>query len=141
MAIVQGLAVSFKLELLQAVHNFTTDTFWMALYGTSASLSPGNAVYTTAGEVTGTGYTAGGQALTITGGYPATSNTGAVVTFNPPTWTGATFGTLGAMIYNASKANRAVAILSFSAPYYVTGSNFTVNMPAADSYNAVVRIV
>lgn len=141
MAITQCQPTSFKLELLEAIHNFTTDTFWMALYGTAASLDSTTTAYTTTGEVTGGGYTAGGRALTIVGGYPAISNNGAVVTFNTPAWTGATFVAIGALIYNASKANRAVAVINFGSTFSVTSGNFAVNMPAANSYNAIVRIV
>ena len=141
MAIVQCQPTSFKLELLEGVHNFLTDTFWMALYGTSANLDATTTAYTTSGETTGGGYTAGGQALTITGGYPQAVGTGAVVTFNTPSWTGATFVAVGALIYNASKANRAVAVINFGSTFSVTAGNFAVNMPAAGVNTAIVRLV
>ena len=141
MAVTQCQTTSFKLELLEGIHNFTTDTFWMALYGPSASLGNTTTSYTASGETTGGGYTAGGQALSIVAGYPQINGTGAVVTFNAPLWTGATFVTIGALIYNASKANRSVAVLNFGTTYSVTAGNFAVNMAPTDMNNAVVRIV
>jgi hypothetical protein len=141
MAITQATPTSFKLELMEGVHNFLTDTFYIALYGTSASLGPGTTAYTSTGEVSSAGYTAGGQALTITPGYPTTYNQAAIVTFVSPSWTNVTFIATGALIYNSSKANRAVAVINFGSTFSVTSSNFTISMPAATDLAAIVRVV
>jgi hypothetical protein len=141
MAIFQTATTSFKLELLEAIHNFTSHTFWMALYGSGAALDGTITAYTATGEISGAGYTAGGMALTVTPGYPLTVGTTAVVQFNSPTWSGATFTAYGALIYNASAANRSIAVLNFGAPMSVTAGNFSVLMPTADSNNAIVRVV
>jgi hypothetical protein len=141
MAITQAAPTSFKLELLQAIHNFTSHTFKCALYGASASLDPTTTAYTATGEVSGTGYSAGGLALTVTPTYPQNVGTVAVVQFNAPTWTTATFTAYGALIYNSSAANRAVAVLYFGAPMSVTAGNFTLTMPTADANNAIIRVV
>jgi hypothetical protein len=122
MAIIQTQTTSFKRELYQGVHNFLVDTFKIALYTSDAVLGHDTTVYTTVGEVVGGGYTAGGLALsgaTITTG----ANT-AFITFNTPiTWTGVTFTTRGALIYNSSKGNKAVAAYNF-------GQNMTPGLTA-----------
>jgi hypothetical protein len=141
MGITQTLTTSFKLELLEGIHNFTTATFYMALYAPGAALDGTITAYTSSGEVTGSGYIAGGMLLTIVSGYPQINGIGAVVTFNPPTWTGATFTTAAGLIYNSSAQNRSVAVLNFGSPFAVTAGNLTINMPSADQYNAIVRIV
>ena len=141
MAITQTATTSYKVELLSALHNFTSHTFKIALYGAAAALDATTTVYTTAGEITGTGYTAGGMTLVVTPTYPLAVGTAAVVQFNAPTWTTATFTAYGALIYNATSGNRAVAVLNFGAPMSVTAGNFTLTMPTADANNALIRVV
>ena len=139
MAITQALASSFKQELLQGVHNFsasTGDTFKIALYTSSATLSSATTAYTTSGETTGTGYTAGGQSLTNLG--VSLSGTTAYLSFDNVTWTTATITAAGALIYNSSKSNKAVAILSFGGSYSSTAGNFTVTYPANTSTTAII---
>ena len=139
MAITQALASSFKQELLQGVHNFsasTGDTFKIALYTSSATLSSATTAYTTSGETTGTGYTAGGQTLTNLG--VSLSGTTAYLSFDNVTWTTATITAAGALIYNSSKSNKAVAILSFGGSYSSTAGNFTVTFPANTSTTAII---
>ena len=139
MAITQALASSFKQELLQGVHNFsasTGDTFKIALYTSSATLSSATTAYTTSGETTGTGYTAGGQTLTNLG--VSLSGTTAYLSFDNVTWTTATITAAGALIYNSSKSNKAVAILSFGGSYSSTAGNFTVTYPANTSTTAII---
>lgn len=112
MAIIQTQTTSFKRELYEGVHNFLLDTFKIALYTSSANLGHDTTVYTTAGEVVGGGYTAGG--LTLSGATISTGFNTAYITFNSPiTWTSVTFTTRGALIYNSSKGNRAVAVYDF----------------------------
>jgi len=141
MPITQTQTTSFKEELYEAVHNFNTDVFKIALYTSSADLGPNTTVYTTAGEVpTGGGYVAGGKTLT-----GATINTGfgtAYVSFNTPvTWTGATFTARGALIYNSSKGNKAVAVYNFGQDQNAGQANsFNVIMPANTAQEALIRM-
>lgn len=133
----QTLCTSFKQELFLAVHDFSTDTFQMALYTANADLSASTTVYTATEEVTGTGYTAGGIALT--GATVNTSGTTAYVDFASPTWDPAAFTCRGALIYNASKGNKAVAVLDFGADK-TTSTQFTVTMPANTATSALIRL-
>jgi len=142
LAITQAMCTSFKKELLSATHNFLAaggHSFKMALYTSAASLDAATTAYTTSNEVTGTGYTAGGQALTNID--PASGGTTGFTTFTTPVqWTTATITARGAMIYNATQGNKAVAILDFGQDYTSTAGTFTVNLPAADQTNAILRI-
>lgn len=141
MAITQTLTTSFKLELLQGVHNFgptSPDVFRIALYTSTATLDATTTIYTTSDEVVGTGYTAGGEVLTVT--TPASSGTTAYVDFGTATWAGATFTAAGALIYNATKSDKAVAVLFFGGDKTVSGSTFTVTFPANDANSALIRI-
>jgi hypothetical protein len=139
MAITQALASSFKQELLDGVHNFAAsggDTFKIALYTSSATLSSATTVYTTSGESSGTGYTAGGGTLVNVG--TALSGTTAYLDFNDYTWSSATITAAGALIYNATQGNKAVSILNFGGTYSSTNGNFTVTFPAATSSTAII---
>jgi len=141
MAITQTLCTSFKVELLQGIHDLTAagDTFKIALYTSTATLNAATTAYSATNEVTGTGYTAGG--VNLTNVDPTSSGTTAIATFsNSPQWTSATFTADGALIYNSTKANRAVAVLDFGGPKGVTAGTFTINFPTADADNAIIRI-
>ena len=127
---------SFKQESWLGIHDLDTDTLKIALYTAAADLGPSTTVYTTSGEVTGAGYTAGGEI--ITGAQVLLSGTTAYLTFNNPTWSGASFTCRGALIYNASKANRAIAVLDFGADKTASGT-FTVQLPAATAAAALLR--
>lgn len=140
MAITQAMCTSFKSEALQGVHDFTTDTFKIALYTSSATLSAATTAYSATNEVSGTGYTAGGETLTVTGGSVSTSGTTAYVDFSDATWSTATITARGALIYNSSQANKAVAVLDFGADKTSTAGDFVVTMPTADASNAIIRI-
>jgi hypothetical protein len=122
--------------MLQAVHNLLTDTIKMALYTSSSNINEDTTVYTTTAEVSGGGYSAGGQ--TITGAQISASNGIVYVTFNNVVWTPATFTTAGALIYNASKGNKSIAVLSFGADKTASGT-FTVQMPPNTSSSALLR--
>lgn len=153
---VTAMATSFKGELMQALHNFTVSTgnvFKMALIKVSPSLTyagtqtnagtPGTGTPTTANlgtdEVSGTGYTAGGLAMTNV--TPVIVSGTAVATFSPnPSWTTATFSTTAAMIYNSTNGNRCVSIHDFGGTQTVSAGTFTVLMPTADQNNALLRI-
>ena len=141
MAITQAMCTSFKQELLEAVHNFKNsggDTFKIALYTSSASLGAGTTAYTTSNEVSGTGYTAGGNTLTRVA--PSSSGTTAITDFADSTWSSATITARGALIYNDTDSDKAVAVLDFGADKTSTGGDFTVQFPAADASNAIIRI-
>ena len=136
MAIQQGMCSSFKQESWLGIHDLDTDTLKIALYTAAADLGPSTTVYTTSSEVTGAGYTAGGEI--ITGAQVLLSGTTAYLTFNNPTWSGASFTCRGALIYNASKANRAIAVLDFGADK-TASVTFTVQLPAATAAAALLR--
>ena len=138
MSIMQGATTSFKLELLEGVHNFLTDTFKIALYTGNANLGPATTVYVTSDEVTGTGYTAGGNTLTVI--PPASSGTVAYVSFQNTSWASASFTARAALIYNATQGNKSVAVLDFGADKTVSGSTFTITFPVDDATNAIVRV-
>lgn len=133
----QTLTTSFKQQLLLAVHDFAVDTFKMALYSATANLGSDTTVYTATGEVSGTGYTATGQ--TMTGVTVTVSGTTAFVNFANTVWTPASFIARGALIYNASKSNKAVAVLDFGADKTAT-TTFTVQMPANAATTALIRL-
>ena len=136
MAILQGMCSSFKQESWLGIHDLDTDTLKIALYTAAADLSQSTTVYTTSGEVVGAGYAAGG--VTITGAQVLLSGTTAYLTFSNPTWSGASFTCRGALIYNTSKANRAIAVLDFGADKTANGT-FTVQLPAATAAAALLR--
>lgn len=144
MSIAQTTTTSFRVQLLQAVHNFDTDTFKIALYTGAADIGPDTTAYTATGEASGTGYTAGGNTLTVsvTPTY-ATNTYGAVtayISFANTSWASASFTARGALIYNSSKSNKSVAVLDFGADKTVTAGTFTVQFPTADANSAIVRI-
>ena len=139
MAITQTLPTSFKVQLLNAQQNFTSNTFKMALYTSSATLDAGTLIYTTSNEVAGVGYTAGGNTLVVSV-VPTSSGTTAYLSFTDTSWTTATFTARGALIYNTSQSNAAVAIFDFGSDKSVVGGTFTVTFPAATSTTAVIRI-
>lgn len=137
MSIAQTTCTSFKKEQYLAIHDFSTDVLKIALYTSAASIGADTTVYTTTGEISGTGYTAGG--LTLTGVTVNTSGTSAYVNFGNASWTGA-LTARGALIYNSSKANRAIAVLDFGADK-TSMTTFLVQMPVNDSTNALLRTV
>lgn len=134
--ITQTQTTSFKLELYEAIHNFLTDTINIALYNANADLGATTTAYTSLNEITGTGYTAGGQALT--GVTVSSSGTVAYVNFANALWSPASFTCRGALIYNASKANRSVAVLNFGADKSASNT-FLITMPANSADTAIIR--
>lgn len=134
--IAQTLTTSFKEQLLLAVHDFSTDTFNIALYTASADIGADTTVYTATSEVTGSGYVAGGIALT--GTTVTVSGTTAFVDFSTAVFSAAVTAR-GALIYNASKGNKAVAVLDFGADKTST-TTLTVTMPANTSTSALIRL-
>ena len=147
MAIQQTVTTSFKVEILQAVHNFgptSPDTFKIALYTGNSSIGPDTTEYITTDEVSGTGYTAGGEVLTIsqspTSGDNQQQVPTAYVSFDNAVWAGATFTARGALIYNSTQGNKSVAVLNFGSDKTVANQTFTVAFPTATANDAVVRI-
>ena len=138
MSIVQGQCTKFKQNCLSALENFavgTPYTYKIALYTANANLDNTTLIYTTVGEVVGTGYTAGGKTLTII--PPTSSGYTAYLSFNTVTWNPANFTTRGALIYN-STTNAAVAVLNFGADKTPV-SSFTITFPTDDASNAIIR--
>ena len=140
MAITQTICTSFKKELLEGGHDFTSDTFKIALYTSSATLDATTTAYSATNEVAGTNYTAGGATLTVTGGAVSTSGTTVYVDFSDATWASSTITARGALIYNSTASNKAVVVLDFGLDKSSTASTFTVTFPTADSSSAIVRI-
>lgn len=156
MAIDQAMTTSFKQEILQGIHNFTSgsgggtttttgsgNVFKIALYTSSASLGAGTTVYTTSNQVAnGSGYTTGGN--TLTNVTPTTSSTTALTDFADTTWSSSTITARGALIYNSSTtagtANRAIVVLDFGADKTSTSGDFTIQFPAAGASTAIIRI-
>ena len=147
MAITQAMCTSFKVELLNGIHAFGTtvargdtsaDSFKIALYTSSATLGASTTAYTTTNEVSGTGYSAGGQALTTVA--PSSSGTTAFLDFNDETFTTATITARGALIYNDDQSDKAVAVLDFGGDKTSTAGDFTIVFPTADASNAIIRI-
>ena len=138
MAITQAMCNSFKTELLGGTHDLDTDVIKIALFTSSATIDASTTAYSTTNEVVGSGYTAGGN--TLAGAAISLSGSTAIVDFSDTTWSTATITARGALIYNSSKADRAVAVLDFGADKTSTSGDFTVVFPAADASNAIIRI-
>ncbi len=142
MAITTALCTSFKQEILEAVHNFKNSggsTFNLALYTSSASLGAGTTAYTTSNEVSGTNYTAKGASLTRVDS--STSGTTALTDFADLTFSNATVTARGALIFNDSASgDPAVCALDFGGDKTSTAGDFTIQFPAADASNAIIRI-
>ena len=144
MAITSAICTSFKQELLVGTHNFTATTgnaFKIALYTSSASLGAGTTAYSTSNEITnssGTAYTAGGASLTSV--TPTTDGTTAVCDFADVSFSSASFTANGALIYNDTQSDKAVAVIAFGGDKTVTSGTFTIQFPTADATNAIIRI-
>jgi hypothetical protein len=142
MAITTAMCNSFKVELLKGVHNFTATTgneFKMALYTSSATLSKSTTAYSETNEITGTGYTAGGNVIDQV--TPSLATDTAIVDFADESWTTASFTANGAMIYNNTAAgDPSVCTLAFGEDKIVSAGTFTVQFPTADASNAILRI-
>ena len=142
MAITQTMCTSFKKALLDGEMDFSANTnqaYKIALYTNSASLDATTAVYTTSNEASGTGYTAGGVALTIST-VPTTSGTTAYLSFSNATWANSTITARGALIYQTGGTTPAVAVLDFGSDKVTSGATFQVTFPTANSTTAIVRV-
>ena len=150
MAISQAMVTSFKVEILNGIHAFGSavirasaapDVFKLALYTSSATLSATTTAYTTSDEVSssGTNYTAGGLTLTVSQ-VPTSTGTTAFLDFDDLTFPSATLTARGALIYNLTQGNKAVAVLDFGSDKTSTAGNFTIQFPTANSTSAILRI-
>ena len=143
MAITQAMVTSFKVGVLDGTFDFssgTSQTFKIALYTSSATLDATTTAYSASNEVSGTGYSAGGETLSIATN-PTSSGTTAYLDFDDVTWSTATITARGALIYLADGGtNPAVAVLDFGSDKTSTAGDFTIVFPAADASNAIIRI-
>ena len=143
MAITQAMVTSFKVGVLDGTFDFssgTAQTFKIALFTSAATLDATTTAYSVTNEVSGTGYTAGGNTLTISQ-VPTSTGTTAFLDFADTTWSSATITARGALIYLADGGtNPAVAVLDFGADKTSTAGDFTIVFPAADASNAIIRI-
>ena len=142
MAIAQAMCTSFKKALLDGEMDFSSNTgqsYKIALYTSSASLDAATAAYTTSNEVSGTGYTAGGNTLSISTA-PTTSGTTAYLSFDTTTWSTATITARGALIYQVGGSTPSVAVLDFGGDKTSTAGDFQITFPTANSSSAIIRI-
>ena len=138
MSITQAMCTSAKADFFGGVIDLDSDVIKIALYTSAATLSAATTAYTTSNEVIGTGYTAGGN--TLTGAVISVFGTTAFVTFANTTWLSSTILARGALIYDSSKSNKAIAVLDFGADKSSSASSFTIQFPANDASNAIIRI-
>jgi len=135
MSIIQTQTTSFKAELYQGVHNLLTDTLYMSLYTGYANLGASTTAYSTANEIIGTGYTAGG--IQVTGATVNTYGYTAYVNFNNVVWLNSNFTARCALLYNQSQGNRSICVIDFGSDKTMT--NFTVTMPVNAYNTALIR--
>lgn len=140
MAITQAMCTSFKQELLTGTHNFTTgqDTIKLALYTSSASLDASTTAYSTSNEVSGTGYSAGGN--TLTNVTPTTGGTTAFTDFDDTSFTSSSITARGALIYNSSQGDKAICVLDFGSDKTSSNGTFSIVFPNAAASTAIIRI-
>lgn len=139
MAITQTWTTSFKRQVLLGEHDLDTDVLKIALYTSTAILGPDTTAYTTVGETSGTGYSAGG--ITLTNVTVSAGNGIAYVDFDNPTWAGASFTARGALIYNSSKSNKSMFVLDFGTNQTAVNENFVIDLPANNPTFAVIKLV
>jgi len=138
MSITQTMCTSAKAEFLGGIIDVVNDTLKIALYTSDATLNDTTTIYSSVNEVVGSGYISGGNTLTST--TIGTSGTTAFVSFANTTWSASTIIASGALIYDSSKANRAIAVLSFGSNKSSNNSNFVIQFPPNNATSAVVRI-
>jgi hypothetical protein len=138
MAITQTWTTSFKEQLFLGQHDLETDVLKIALYTDAAILGPSTTVYTAVGETSGSGYTAGGETLAN-----VTVNSGdgiAYVSFDNPSWSGASFTARGALIYNSSKSNKSMFVLDFGTNQTAVNATFMLDLPSDNPTFALIRL-
>jgi hypothetical protein len=140
MTIRQGLTTSFKLDMVNGRQNVASDSLKIALYTAFADINENTTAYSSTNEISGTGYTAGGQALSnVT--VNSTSNGVVYISFSNPVWNPAQFTARGALIYNTTKSNASIAVLDFGSDKTQAGNNtFTVTLPPDTASSALIRV-
>ena len=144
MTISSAVCNSFKQEILVGTHNFTASSgnaFKLAMYTSSASLGAGTTAYATTNEISntsGSAYTAGGKVVVSV--TPALDGSTACCDFADISFTSASFTANGCLIYNDTQADKAVCVVAFGGDKTVSSGTFTIQFPAADASNAIVRI-
>lgn len=141
MSIRSGMCYSFKAELLAGIHDFSVDVIKAALYTVSASIGPETTAYTATGEATGTGWGSGGRALTTAATYPKLDPTGqyGAWAFEDETVTGVTITFRGVLLYNSSKANRAIAVYDRGGDVVLTNGPLTLFTNPVQPFLVMVR--
>ena len=137
--ITAGLTTSFKREVLLGVHDLVNDVLKIALYTADANLGPDTTVYSITNEVSGTGYTAGGEVLLNV--LVQQGNGTGYATFDDPSWPGANFTVRGALIYNFTKGNKSIGVFNFGTDQTMVNQGFTIQLPADNPETAVIRII
>ena len=138
MAISQAMCTQFKRDVMLGLHDLDTDTIKIALYTSSATLGATTTAYATTNEVVGTGYTAGG--VTLASASVIINSTSGCFDSDNPEWTSATFTARGALIYNDTESDLAIAVLDFGGDFSVAGGTFRIVFPAQTANTAIVRI-
>ena len=139
MAITQAMCTQFKKDVMLGLHDLDSDTIKIALYTSSATLSAATDTYTTSNEVAnGGGYTTGG--VTLANASVIENGTSGCFDSDDPEWTSATFTARGALIYNDTDGDRAIAVLDFGGDFSVAGGTFKIIFPAQTANTAIVRI-
>lgn len=147
---INAVCSSFKLEFLQGIHVFGTDTIKLALYSNSATIDQNTTAYTTSGELVGGNYTAGGKILTLQSGFPKLNPSPigeipagkyTLLNFEDCVFVNLSAPSIGCgLIYNASKENRAICVLDFGGNYQAGGIDFRVDFPEGDGINSIIRV-
>lgn len=141
MAVIAGMTNSFKQQILEGVHDLSSgeNVIRIALYTSDADVTPSTTVYSTSDEVSSSGYDPSSN-CTLTNNGISQSGDVSYLDFADISWSGVTFTTRGALIYNSSQSDKSIAVLDFGLPITVTSGTFTVKFPAADANDAIIRI-
>lgn len=132
MAITNAICNSFKLECANGIHNMSSDVFKVALYSSAATLNKDTTAYSTVNEISAASYPAGGWALTTSSGFPSIVSDKMEMRFDDMTKPNQTFSARGAVIYNSSKSNRAVAVIDFGIDMTPQNGPFTIAFPSGN---------
>jgi hypothetical protein len=138
MAITQAMCTQFKRDVMLGLHDLDSDTIRIALFTSSATLNATTTAYATTNEISGAGYTAGGVALASAS--VINNSTSGCFDATDPEWTSATFTARGALIYNDTESDLAIAVLDFGGDFTVAGGTFKIVFPAQTKDTAIIRI-
>jgi hypothetical protein len=138
MAITQAMCTQFKRDVMLGLHDLDSDTIKIALFTSSATLNATTTAYATTNEISGAGYTAGG--VTLASASVINNSTSGCFDATDPEWTSATFTARGALIYNDTESDLAIAVLDFGGDFTVAGGTFKIVFPAQTKDTAIIRI-